>query len=116
MVILTKKQKRVLYRIIACSVLLAGFMIADLHTPWFGLLYLIPYFVIGGDILKKAVIGIFNRQPFDECFLMAVATLGALVLGEHSEAVFVMLFYQVGELFQGIAVGRSRKSVAELWI
>lgn len=111
---MTKKQKKVLYRIIFSFVFLIALIIADIHNPFLQMLFLVPYIVIGGDILKKAFFGVINRQPFDECFLMAVATVGALVLREYSEAVFVMLFYQVGELFQSIAVGRSRKSVAEL--
>ena len=78
------------------------------------LMYLIPYFVIGWDILWKAIRNILNGQVFDENFLMCVATIGALVLGEYSEAVGVMLFYQVGELFQSYAVGKSRRSIAQL--
>ena len=78
------------------------------------LLFLIPYFTVGYDILRKAWKGILNHQVFDECFLMAVATIGAMILGEYSEGVAVMLFYQIGELFQSIAVGKSRRSISEL--
>ena len=82
---------------------------------WAGLLmYLVPYFIIGYDILKKACMGIINRQVFDENFLMAVATIGAIALGEYREGAAVMLFYQIGELFQSVAVGRSRRSISEL--
>ena len=78
------------------------------------LLFLIPYFTVGYDVLRKAWKGIRNHQVFDECFLMAVATIGAMILGEYTEAVAVMLFYQIGELFQSIAVGKSRRSISDL--
>ncbi|EKC71243.1 cadmium-exporting ATPase, partial [human gut metagenome] len=79
---------------------------------WLGLLYLIPYAVIGYDILRKAVLGIMHGEVFDENFLMAVATVGAMGLGEYSEGVAVMLFYQIGELFQAVAVGKSRQNIS----
>ena len=115
---MTKKQKKVLNRIIISSVLMVGMWIlcSVLEIPLFleAVLFLIPYFVIGYDILKKAVKGILNRQVFDENFLMAVATVGAMLLGEFREGVAVMLFYQIGELFQSVAVGKSRKSISAL--
>ncbi|MDE5966764.1 MAG: heavy metal translocating P-type ATPase [Lachnospiraceae bacterium] len=115
---MTKKQKNVLYRIIIAAVLVAGLAVADhmLDLPKLPklLIYLVPYFVIGYDILKKAGKGILNKQVFDENFLMAVATVGAMCLGEFQEGVAVMLFYQIGELFQSCAVGRSRKNIAAL--
>lgn len=120
---MNKKQKKVLYRIIITAVLMAVFITLEHFLPmnrfiWFGL-YMIPYLVIGYDILKKAFKGILNRQVFDENFLMAIATVGALALGlykdgDYKEAVFVMFFYQVGELFQSYAVGRSRRNISEL--
>lgn len=115
---MTAKQKKVLYRIIISAVLLAAIWIVSefADMPWWleGLLYLIPYFVIGYDILRKAVKGILKGQVFDENFLMAVATVGAMGLKEFREGVAVMLFYQVGELFQSCAVGKSRKNIAAL--
>ena len=115
---MTAKQKKVLYRIIISAVLLAAIWIVSefADMPWWleGILYLIPYFVIGYDILKKAGKGILNRQVFDENFLMAVATVGAILLGDFREGSAVMLFYQVGELFQSCAVGKSRKNIAAL--
>lgn len=115
---MNKKQKKVLYRIIISIVLIIALkvlfnfvklpMIAEL------ILFLIPYWVIGGDILKKALKGIKNKQVFDENFLMAVATLGAILLGDYTEGVAVMLFYQIGELFQSYAVGKSRRNISEL--
>ncbi len=132
---MTRKQKKTLIRIIvAAALLIAVSLLPDIpmhrHIPLltepvegapdYGLvllkwpLYLIPYFVIGWDILWKAVRNISRGQVFDENFLMCVATIGALVLGEYSEAVGVMLFYQVGELFQSVAVGKSRRSIAQL--
>ncbi|MCM1288377.1 MAG: cadmium-translocating P-type ATPase [Clostridium sp.] len=111
---MTKKQKKMLIRIIMAAVLMIGFSFLPV-SGWlaFGL-YMIPYIVIGYDILKKAVKGILNRQVFDENFLMAVATVGALCLGEYKEGVAVMLFYQIGELFQSYAVGKSRKNISAL--
>ena len=111
---MNKKQKKVFIRIIAAAVL----MIILTWLPLKGYLrfglFLIPYLVIGYDILKKALKGIVNRQVFDENFLMAVATIGAIILGEYTEGVAVMLFYQIGELFQSYAVGKSRKNISDL--
>lgn len=115
---MTAKQKKVLYRIIISAVLLAAIWIVSgfADMPWWleGILYLVPYFVIGYDILRKAVKGILKGQVFDENFLMAIATVGAIGLKEFREGVAVMLFYQVGELFQSCAVGKSRKNIAAL--
>ena len=115
---MTKKQKRVLIRIITSAVLLAVAIILDktisINKYLMAAIYLVPYFVIGYDILKKAALGIFHGQVFDENFLMAVATVGAIGLGDFKEGVAVMLFYQIGELFQSIAVGKSRKSISAL--
>lgn len=115
---MSKKQKKVLVRIIAALMLLAGVILLDklaLLPQWAMIvLYLVPYFVIGYDILWKALKGIKNRQVFDENFLMAVATVGALCLQDFKEGVAVMLFYQIGELFQSVAVGKSRKNIAAL--
>lgn len=115
---MTKKQKKVLIRIIVSAVLFAGIMITTKLVEinkWIQLvLYLVPYLIIGYDILKKAVKGIFKGQIFDENFLMAVATVGAVALGEFSEGAAVMLFYQIGELFQSVAVGKSRKNITSL--
>lgn len=111
---MTKKQKKVLVRIIL-TVLLVLVMELLPVEGWlrFGL-FLIPYLLISYDILRKAGKGIWNRQVFDENFLMAVATLGAILLGEYTEGVAVMLFYQIGELFQSVAVGKSRKNISAL--
>ncbi len=120
---MTKKQKKVLYRIIISAVLLAALMIITHFVEmnvWLQLvLYLIPYGIIGYDILRKAGLGIYHKEVFDENFLMAVATIGAMALGvakggDFAEGVAVMLFYQIGELFQSYAVGKSRKSITEL--
>lgn len=115
---MSKKQKKVLVRITVALMLLAGAILLDklaLLPQWTMIvLYLVPYFVIGYDILWKALKGIKNRQVFDENFLMAVATVGALCLQEFKEGVAVMLFYQIGELFQSVAVGKSRKNIAAL--
>ena len=115
---MTKKQKKVLYRIIISLVLLVAVSIVDtlVELPLIAqlVLYLIPYFIIGYDILKKAGKGILNRQVFDENFLMAVATVGAILLGDFREGSAVMLFYQIGELFQSFAVGKSRKNITAL--
>ena len=111
---MNKKQKKVLIRIIVAAVLMLVFMLIPV-TGWIRLaLFMIPYLVIGYDILKKAFKGILNKQVFDENFLMAVATVGAIALGEYTEGVAVMLFYQIGELFQSYAVGKSRKNISEL--
>ena len=132
---LKKSQKKVLFRIVLSAVLLAlchillgghshfGENHGHIHAPeWVAALcYLVPYFIIGYDILWKALRGIFRGQVFDENFLMAVATIGVLSIGlfpdqepEYLEAVMVMLLYQTGELFQGIAVGKSRNAIASL--
>ena len=115
---MNKKQKKVLVRIIVSIVLLIALTIltrlVELNR-WIELvLYMIPYLVIGYDILKKAVKGIMNHQVFDENFLMAVATVGAVALGDDKEGVAVMLFYQIGELFQSYAVGKSRRNISDL--
>ena len=115
---MNKKQKKVLVRIIVSIVLLIALTIltrlVELNR-WIELvLYMIPYLVIGYDILKKAVKGIMNHQVFDENFLMAVATVGAVALGDYKEGVAVMLFYQIGELFQSYAVGKSRRNISDL--
>ncbi|MDE6816394.1 MAG: cadmium-translocating P-type ATPase [Lachnospiraceae bacterium] len=116
---MNKKQKRMLIRILLASFLMILLCLLPAQMLPAGgylrfALFLIPYLVIGYDILKKAVKGIVNRQVFDENFLMAVATVGAIILGEYTEGVAVMLFYQIGELFQSYAVGKSRKNISEL--
>ena len=111
---MNKKQKKVLIRIIAAVVLLIALAFVPAEGWIQFALYMIPYLVIGYDILKKAVKGILNRQVFDENFLMAVATVGAIALGDYKEGVAVMLFYQIGELFQSYAVGKSRRNISEL--
>ncbi len=111
---MTKKQKKVLIRIIIAAVLVIALQFIPVKGyVRFGL-YMIPYFVIGYDILKKAGKGILNRQIFDENFLMAVATIGAIALGDYKEGTAVMLFYQIGELFQSYAVGKSRRNISDL--
>jgi len=110
----SKKQKTNLIRIIVSAVLVIGVWVSPL-TGWLeGVLYLIPYFIVGYDILLKAVKGIFRGQMFDENFLMAVATVGAMALGDWREGCAVMVFYQIGELFQSYAVGKSRRSISDL--
>ncbi len=111
---MTKKQKKVLYRIILSAVLMILFACLPLQGWIRAIAFMIPYLIIGYDILKKAAIGIWNREIFDENFLMAVATVGAILLGEYTEAAAVMLFYQIGELFQSYAVNKSRKNIAKL--
>ncbi|MBR6155666.1 MAG: heavy metal translocating P-type ATPase [Lachnospiraceae bacterium] len=131
---MNKKQKKMLVRIIIAAILMIVLRIAYaflgedetqtreavVHEPFWFLLYMIPYLVIGYDILKKAGKGIINRQMFDENFLMAVATVGAIVValveqnGDYTEAIAVMLFYQIGELFQSYAVGKSRRNISAL--
>ena len=112
---MTKKQQKVLIRIILSAALTAVFCLIRVENPYLRCaLFLVPYLIIGYDILRKAVLGIFNGQVFDENFLMAIATVGAFFVGEYAEAVAVMLFYQVGECFQSYAVNKSRKSIAEL--
>lgn len=110
---MTKKQKKMLTRIVIALVLTVIFSFLPLKGA-LGLLFLVPYFIVGYDILKKSWKGILNKQVFDENFLMAVATIGAFALGEYREGVAVMLFYQIGELFQSYAVGKSRKNISEL--
>ncbi|MBD5485986.1 MAG: cadmium-translocating P-type ATPase [Lachnospiraceae bacterium] len=112
---MTKKQKKVLIRIIISAVLVVGFNFIPVENPYIKLaLFMIPYLIIGYDILKKAVMGIIHGQVFDENFLMAVATVGAIALGEYLEGTAVMLFYQIGELFQSYAVGKSRRNITAL--
>ena len=117
---MTKKQKKMLTRIIAAAVLLILLNFLPVTGIIRFVLFLIPYLIVGYDILKKAWKGILNRQVFDENFLMAVATDGAIAIafyeksGDFNEAVAVMLFYQIGELFQSYAVGKSRRNISEL--
>jgi len=112
---MTKKQKKVLIRIIISAVLVVAFGLIPVENQYIRLvLFLIPYLIIGYDILKKAVLGIVNGQVFDENFLMALATVGAIILGEYVEGTAVMLFYQIGELFQSYAVGKSRRNISAL--
>ena len=111
---MNKKQKKMLIRICIAAVLVIGLSFLPVEGWLQFVLYMIPYFVIGYDILKKAFKGIMNRQVFDENFLMAVATVGAIALGDYREGVAVMLFYQIGELFQSYAVGKSRRNISEL--
>ena len=111
---MNKKQKKMLIRIIIAAVLIVVFSLLPAEGYLRFVLFMIPYLVIGYDILKKAFKGILNKQVFDENFLMAVATVGAILLGDYSEGVAVMLFYQIGELFQSYAVGKSRRNISEL--
>lgn len=115
---MTRKQKKVLIRVIISAILVVGlritFQFADVNKYIELVCYLVPYFIIGYDILKKAVLGIFHGEVFDENFLMAIATVGAIALGEYVEGTAVMLFYQIGELFQSYAVGKSRRNISEL--
>ena len=111
---MNKKQKKMLIRIIIAAVLIVVFSLLPAEGYLRFVLFMIPYLVIGYDILKKAFKGILNKQVFDENFLMAVATVGAIFLGDYSEGVAVMLFYQIGELFQSYAVGKSRRNISEL--
>ena len=111
---MTKKQKKVLIRIIIAAVLIIAFSFLPLEGYIRFICYMVPYLVIGYDVLRKAIKGILNRQVFDENFLMAVATVGAIALGDYKEGVSVMLFYQIGELFQSYAVGKSRRNISEL--
>ncbi len=111
---MNKKQKRVLYRIIAAIVMMVMIEILPVEGMTKFLLYLIPYLTIGYDILDKAIKGIIHGQVLDENFLMSVATVGAIALGEYEEGVAVMLFYQIGELFQSYAVGKSRRNISDL--
>lgn len=115
---MTKKQKKMLIRIIVSALLIVALKVVgsfvEINRYLEFALYMIPYFVIGYDILRKAFLGIKNKQVFDENFLMAVATVGAIALGDYTEGVAVMLFYQIGELFQSYAVGKSRRNISEL--
>ncbi len=117
---MTKKQKKNLIRIIVSAVLMIVLIFIPIENKWLKLaLYMIPYFIVGYDILIKAFKGVKNLQPFDECFLMAIATIGAIAVGiwgdgDFVEAVAVMLFYQIGEWFQSYAVGKSRKNISAL--
>ena len=111
---MNKKQKKMLIRIIIAAVLIVVFSLLPAEGYLRFGLFMIPYLVIGYDILKKAFKGILNKQVFDENFLMAIATVGAILLGDYSEGVAVMLFYQIGELFQSYAVGKSRRNISEL--
>ena len=116
---MNKKQKKMLIRILAAAALMVGLSFLPVEGWLRFLLYLIPYFIIGYDILRKAFKGIKNRQPFDESLLMSIATIGAIAIavcddGDYTEAIAVMLFYQIGEWFQSYAVGKSRRSISEL--
>ena len=111
---MTKKQKKAMIRIIIAVVLVGLISLLPVKGYIRFALFMIPYLVIGDDILRKAVKGIMNRQVFDENFLMAVATIGAIALGDYTEGVAVMIFYQIGELFQSYAVGKSRRNISEL--
>ena len=119
---MTSKQKKTLVHIIIalCAFILLLILdktgILGSSLPWWGtlILYLIPYFIIGYDILRKAVLNIKNGQVFDENFLMVIATIAAFAIGEYSEALAVMIFYQIGEFFQGYAVGKSRQSITQM--
>lgn len=111
---MNKKQKKVIVRIVITTVLIIALKFLQIEGFLAFVLYMIPYLVIGYDILKKAWKGILNKQVFDENFLMAVATVGAILLGEYVEGTAVMLFYQIGELFQSYAVGKSRRNISEL--
>lgn len=111
---MNKKQKKMLIRIIIAFILFIALRVLSLNDFYETILFLITYFIIGYDILKKAIKGILNRQVFDENFLMAIATVGAIALGEYSEGTAVMLFYQIGEWFQSYAVGKSRRNISEL--
>jgi len=111
---MTKKQKKMLWRILAAAALVVVLLFLPLKGWLRFALFLVPYLIVGYDILIKAFKGIRNGQPFDENFLMAVATVGAIALGEYTEGVAVMLFYQIGELFQSYAVGKSRRSISAL--
>ncbi len=116
--IMSKKQKKLLIRIIVSLALFAAAFITERLTDFnkyiYLIIYIIPYLIAGWDVLYRSVRNILNGQVFDECFLMTVATVGAIVIGEYPESVFVMVFYQTGELFQSIAVGKSRRSIAAL--
>ena len=111
---MNQKQKKMFIRIFIAAVLLVGLNVVS-ASGWIKMaLYLADYLIIGYDILRKAVLGIVNGQVFDENFLMALATVGAIILGEYIEGTAVMLFYQIGELFQSYAVGKSRRNISAL--
>lgn len=111
---MNKKQKKMLVRIILAIVILVVLSLFEISEPLCFILYMIPYGIVGYDILLKAIHGIKNKQVFDENFLMAIATVGAICLADYKEAVAVMLFYQIGELFQSYAVGKSRQNISAL--
>ena len=111
---MTKKQKQTLYRIIVGAVLFIIFSLLNLNGVFKLAVFMIPYLTVGLPVLKKAAVNISHGQIFDENFLMCLATIGAICIGEYPEAVFVMLFYQVGDLFESIAIGRSRNSISAL--
>lgn len=112
---MTKKQKKVLIRIIIAAILVIVCYLIPINNPYLRLaVFMIPYLIIGYDILRKAVLGVVHGEVFDENFLMAAATVGAIILGEYVEGVAVMLFYQIGELFQSYAVGKSRRNISQL--
>ena len=116
---MTKKQKKNLIRIIVSAVLMVVFIFIPVDSWMRFAMFMIPYLIIGYDILIKAAKGVIHLQPFDECFLMSVATIGAMIIavtghGDYVEAIAVMLFYQTGEWFQSYAVGKSRKSISDL--
>ena len=116
---MNKKQRKMLIRIIAAAALMIGLSFLPVEGWLRFLLYLVPYFIIGYDILRKAFKGIRNRQPFDESLLMSIATIGAIAIavcddGDYTEAIAVMLFYQIGEWFQSYAVGKSRRNISDL--
>ena len=111
---MSKKQKKVLYRLILAAILLVVASLLPVTGIWKLLCFLVPYFVIGYDVLLNALHGIVNGQIFDENFLMAIATVGAMGVGDYKESVAVLLFYQLGELFQSFAVGKSRQSITQL--
>lgn len=112
---MTRKQKKVFVRILIAAVLVAVLLFVPVQNAWLRFaLFMVPYLVIGYDILRKAFLGVIHGEVFDENFLMAVATVGAILLGEYTEGVAVMLFYQIGELFQSYAVGKSRGNIAKL--
>ena len=111
---MNKKQKKMLIRIIVAAALIVVLSLLPAEGWLQFVLFMVPYLVIGYDILKKAWKGICNKQVFDENFLMAIATIGAILLGDYKEGVAVMLFYQIGELFQSYAVGKSRRNISDL--
>ena len=112
---MTKKQKKNLFRIILTALLVIVLIFIEINNVFlFYLLFIATYLLIGYDIIIKAFKGIFNKQLFDENFLMAIATIGSFLLKDFEESIFVMLFYQIGEFFQSIAIGKSRKNISKL--